>query len=199
MNVRRKKRKSGLPEYATHIEHARTRKGISQKQLAEILDVGQPVISSWERGVYPPSSKSLAALGNLFKYDAIKFWEWAGIERKRLLIAAASEMLQCGVELKSDGSPEATALLKEIEYWGIKRRPRGEPREVLMDRFAGEMEVTVESAARILELSPNEVLRLVKSGQVKARHIVPKGAPILVFRSVSDYRDKQLPTRKRKQ
>ena len=44
------------------IKELRIRKGLSQKELAEILKVAQPSVYSWESGRCAPSAKLLPAL-----------------------------------------------------------------------------------------------------------------------------------------
>ncbi len=44
------------------IRELRIRKGLSQKELAEILKVAQPSVYSWESGRCAPSAKLLPAL-----------------------------------------------------------------------------------------------------------------------------------------
>ena len=44
----------------------RKRKGMSQEQLAEMLDVSRQSVSKWEQGITDPSTSNLFALAKLF-------------------------------------------------------------------------------------------------------------------------------------
>lgn len=64
------------------LRQTRLTSGMSQTQLAEIVDVAQPVVSCWERGEHYPSIERIARLEQVF-----------GLERGALLVRAAYEIL----------------------------------------------------------------------------------------------------------
>ena len=45
----------------------RTEKGLSQKKLAQEIDVGKSIISSWERGESEPSLSKLISIARYFE------------------------------------------------------------------------------------------------------------------------------------
>lgn len=51
---------------ADNLRAARLSAGLTQRQLAEHLDVEQMQISKWERGIHRPSDENLAALTQVF-------------------------------------------------------------------------------------------------------------------------------------
>lgn len=186
-----RKSKSGLPEYAKRIESERTRHSLTQKQLGEILHVGQRVVSCWERGIYPPSGESFTALGNLFRHDALWFYEQAGVDRRMLIAAALGPLMHFEIELKygrehpeiSARTKEGNALIENIHVAMVRTHDGGHAL-----RASGPLEISTETAARILYLTPGEVLKLAKSGELQSRRVTPKGAPVFEMQSVLDHR-----------
>ncbi|MBQ8426295.1 MAG: helix-turn-helix transcriptional regulator [Clostridia bacterium] len=48
------------------IKELRTDKGISQKQLADVIGVGQATVSEWERSVNEPKASYIEKLADYF-------------------------------------------------------------------------------------------------------------------------------------
>ncbi len=179
---------SGLPEYARKIHQARQHCGMDQKEFADMLAVGPSVISSWELGKYPPSAERYALLGNLVHPvgDALWFWEQAGIDRKRLLSAAAHIMMESGIELKPSSlnakeAEEAKAFLEELE---IHRHEIGGESHASI----GSAEVSISTAMRLTGLLAPKLQELAKSGKLRARRVTPRGAYIYEFGSLLEYK-----------
>ena len=55
------------------IAEQRKRKGLTQAQLAEMLDVSNKTISRWERGINLPDYDQVLTLSNLFEVDVRDF------------------------------------------------------------------------------------------------------------------------------
>ena len=55
------------------IAEQRKRKGLTQAQLAETLDVSNKTISRWERGINLPDYDQVLTLSNLFEVDVRDF------------------------------------------------------------------------------------------------------------------------------
>lgn len=53
--------------FGIRMRSAREEKGMSQEQLAAILDTGKSSISQWENGVNLPKLKQALAICNIFK------------------------------------------------------------------------------------------------------------------------------------
>lgn len=49
------------------IKQERTRKGLSQLKLGELLNVTQQAVAKWEKGTAEPDSENLVAMAKLFK------------------------------------------------------------------------------------------------------------------------------------
>jgi transcriptional regulator with XRE-family HTH domain len=76
------------PDWPDKIKALRSAMGMSQKEFAEALGVGQPVVSAWEQGHYKPSAEKYATLGNLARFpDSMWFYERTGVDRESLLKA----------------------------------------------------------------------------------------------------------------
>ena len=54
------------------IKELRKNKGLSQRALADLLEVNQPAVSQWERGVTTPSSHMLLRLSRIFEISPNK-------------------------------------------------------------------------------------------------------------------------------
>lgn len=103
-------------EAATRIFNLRTNSlGETQAQFGERFDVTQASVSLWEKGQSDedvPGVGARLALGNLAAEflsieDALWFWEWAGLNEKRMLVAA-------GQILKAAPSEMVAGLLREL-------------------------------------------------------------------------------------
>ena len=55
--------------FAENLKALRKQKGLSQKQLADIVAVDQRTISAWEKGICEPSFAMLAKLCEIFNED----------------------------------------------------------------------------------------------------------------------------------
>jgi len=51
---------------ATNIKYLRTKKGITQEQLAKVCNKGNTAIGNWEKGIREPNAVDLANLANFF-------------------------------------------------------------------------------------------------------------------------------------
>ena len=56
--------------FGEKLQKLRTRAGLSQDQLAKLLDVSRQAVSKWETGTADPSTSNLLALAKLFGIDA---------------------------------------------------------------------------------------------------------------------------------
>lgn len=56
--------------FAERVRLLRAKAGLSQKQVAEAVDVGQATVSEWELGKATPAVPELTALCNLFRVCA---------------------------------------------------------------------------------------------------------------------------------
>ncbi len=54
------------------IRELRKNKGLSQRALADLLEVNQTAVSQWERGVTTPSSHMLLRLSRIFEISPNK-------------------------------------------------------------------------------------------------------------------------------
>jgi transcriptional regulator with XRE-family HTH domain len=54
---------------AFNVRLARTRRGLSQRQLARLLDIDPIQVSRWERGLNTPSTTSIIALAGVTDVD----------------------------------------------------------------------------------------------------------------------------------
>lgn len=52
------------------IKQCRTWQGMTQKELAEKVDVSVQTICGWEKGTYTPSGKKLQEMANVFGISA---------------------------------------------------------------------------------------------------------------------------------
>ncbi len=55
---------------AKQITELRREKALTQKELAEKLDIGQATISQWENGLYEPSASAIRQLAIFFDVTA---------------------------------------------------------------------------------------------------------------------------------
>ena len=56
--------------FGEKLQKLRTRAGLSQDQLAKLLDVSRQAVSKWESGTADPSTSNLLALAKLFGVPA---------------------------------------------------------------------------------------------------------------------------------
>ena len=56
--------------FGEKLQKLRTRAGLSQDQLAKLLDVSRQAVSKWETGTADPSTSNLLALAKLFGISA---------------------------------------------------------------------------------------------------------------------------------
>ena len=56
--------------FGEKLQKLRTRAGLSQDQLAKLLDVSRQAVSKWESGTADPSTSNLLALAKLFGVSA---------------------------------------------------------------------------------------------------------------------------------
>ena len=56
--------------FGEKLQKLRTRAGLSQDQLAKLLDVSRQAVSKWETGTADPSTSNLLALAKLFGVSA---------------------------------------------------------------------------------------------------------------------------------
>ena len=56
--------------FGEKLQKLRARAGLSQDQLAELLDVSRQAVSKWETGTADPSTSNLLALAKLFGVPA---------------------------------------------------------------------------------------------------------------------------------
>ena len=131
----------------------------TQAEFGKLLGVSHAAVSAWERGGKTPSAEIYVRLGNLAPYPmSIWFWHLAGLDPERIL-ASFSHFIQ---EKKDEGA------------WPITPTASG-------------AEVRIESAARVLGMSQEEVLRLIESGLIRARRFGPSGAHLVDYDSVIDH------------
>lgn len=55
-----------MNKLAERLKYLRNEKGLSQKELANLLNVSQPAIAKWEAGTREPSLNDLIALADVF-------------------------------------------------------------------------------------------------------------------------------------
>ena len=85
-----------VESFGHQLRKLRKRKGLSQRQLAEALDVSQGIISHWERRADAPRGAILKMLAQFFGVDRMYFLKhnpemnW---QKKRVLIAGYIESL----------------------------------------------------------------------------------------------------------
>ncbi|PYX85885.1 MAG: hypothetical protein DMG68_16970 [Acidobacteria bacterium] len=85
MSKIKKKKTSGLPEWAHRITALRGRLEISQGELAKRMECSAMTVSRWERGLLAPSAEYYVRLGNQGeKTESWFFWEQAGLQVARV-------------------------------------------------------------------------------------------------------------------
>jgi transcriptional regulator with XRE-family HTH domain len=67
-----------------NIRAARLRKGLTQRELASLIDAPDMHISRWERGVHRPSEAAMTALAEALGMSYAQFYEAVGPSRERL-------------------------------------------------------------------------------------------------------------------
>ncbi len=118
---------------------------LNQEQFAAALEVSKTAVSAWERGLYEPSPETYIRLGNLANCsEVLWFWEKAKIDRK-VLLSVAGQLLR-----ENDASPThgQIASIPQLDV---------------------QTEVSPGTAARILHIPVEAVLRLLSSGKLEAR------------------------------
>lgn len=86
--MKRKSKRTVLPEWGLQITALRERLGINQAELARRMECSAMTISRWERGLLQPSAEHFIQLGNLAnKNEAWFFWEMGGVRPAKVLEA----------------------------------------------------------------------------------------------------------------
>ncbi|NBI18953.1 XRE family transcriptional regulator [Neglecta sp. X4] len=65
------------------IRELRKNKGLSQRALADLLEVNQTAVSQWERGVTTPSSHMLLRLSRIFEISPNKLLDIKGAQQEQ--------------------------------------------------------------------------------------------------------------------
>lgn len=115
--MKRKSKRTVLPEWGLQITALRERLGINQAELARRMECSAMTISRWERGLLQPSAEHFIQLGNLAdKSEAWFFWEMGGVRPAKVL-----EALQA-----SPRAQRASGALQrgDLEGQGQARKPR---------------------------------------------------------------------------
>lgn len=96
------------------IRRLRTGRGLTQGQLAEILDVGQGTVSRWERSIERPRPRYVAALRDLFlRDDEARFRSRCMALMRNNLVAAGLMDVKTGCRLSSISSLGAQHYLRK--------------------------------------------------------------------------------------
>ena len=86
--MKRKSKRTVLPEWGLQITALRERLGINQAELARRMECSAMTISRWERGLLQPSAEHFIQLGNLAgKNEAWFFWEMGGVRPAKVMEA----------------------------------------------------------------------------------------------------------------
>lgn len=86
--MKRKSKRTFLPEWGLQITALRERLAINQAELARRMECSAMTISRWERGLLQPSAEHFIQLGNLAdKTEAWFFWEMGGVSPAKVLEA----------------------------------------------------------------------------------------------------------------
>lgn len=89
--MKRKSKRTVLPEWGLQITALRERLDINQAELARRMECSAMTISRWERGLLQPSAEHFIQLGNLAdKHEAWFFWEIGGVRPAKVLEALQS-------------------------------------------------------------------------------------------------------------
>ncbi len=132
-------------EAPAEIKALRDSLGLNQEQFAQALEVSKTAVSAWERGLYEPSPATYLKMGNLAsRNDVLWFWERAGLDRKVILSAA-------GNLLRGNDVPPTAEQIARVPELGVP------------------VEITISTAARILRISQDAVVRLITSGKLIGR------------------------------
>lgn len=136
--------------------------GMNQQEFAKLLGASQAAVSAWERGEYEPPADIYAQMGNLSdRPSAFKFWSRARIDPRRLVSALGLLLKMHGVP----ATPDQVSQFPELE---------------------SSAEVLLASAAKILRVEPEEVVKMFESGKIKGRRIEPAGVYLLDYDSLID-------------
>lgn len=155
------------------------RKALWMKQdaFARALGIARSLVATCEADHRIPTTDMYLRLGNFavdkkFYFDAIWFWEQAGLDSSRILAVAGHILRERGLHL----SPEQLVYVPQMEFPGH--------------------EVDLETAARILAVSTQDVLRLARRGEVTSRRLGK--FPTFDFTSIAKYvtRRRELTERK---
>ena len=109
---------------AKKLKELREKKGMSQAELANILDVAQQTVASWEREKSSPNYELLLKLADFFRVstDYLLGKEDSPMESmKRILLAPSDgkpnltkEMLDDYASLSADGKEKARSYIKYL-------------------------------------------------------------------------------------
>lgn len=106
------------------IKAIRISKGMTQKQLADILDVSQNAIYNWENGKREIKIETLQKIANALNVPIIDIADdlvtplrkenWKTTEKERLEIAQEKDLLRNYHSLNSNGRKEACKRVQEL-------------------------------------------------------------------------------------
>lgn len=65
--------KAGLPQVAARLKEAREKSGLTQKQVARLLDISDVQVSYWETGKRPIDLSSLSRLADIYGHSIAWF------------------------------------------------------------------------------------------------------------------------------
>lgn len=99
---------------ADKLVYLRKEQGLSQLQLAEMMNVSRQAISRWETGIAVPSAENLKYLGNLYNVSLDYLFDDGADEPDR------KEKTDEGIEGKiASGSDEKERIKKRKNKWVI--------------------------------------------------------------------------------
>lgn len=115
------------------IKELREEKGLTQKELANILDLKQSTVSAWEKEKSLPRGEVLKCLAKLFEcsidYLTGETDDFGNIQRpeqKEELTPSERELLEMYRELSPEGKGTAKSLVKSVkEYEVAQQRKNG--------------------------------------------------------------------------
>jgi transcriptional regulator with XRE-family HTH domain len=86
--------KAPQPAYGRHLAELRKRAGLTQQQLADVLEVRQATVASWERSANPPRGQSIPPLAEALGVSVDQLLKVNGQSKRSRLDKLVAEVAQ---------------------------------------------------------------------------------------------------------
>ena len=103
----------GGPVLKNNLKNERKKLGYSQKQLAQILNVSQQTVGSWEVGRTEPDAKTLTKLANIFGVSV----DYLTGHSPSSKVVTQEHLTNVNNQIKDELGEDVSVMFKDINQW----------------------------------------------------------------------------------